>query len=351
MKLPNSLRLFLNREAQKLMPLVGSALRFRWTRPVRAFIRKHLTPQSRAIQIAVTYKCQSRCKHCGVGKYRQKGRKELTTGELKSLLDQMREMDFGVAYFFGGDPLIREDLEDLIKYAHDLGMYTRLDTNGLALTKEKVASLKAAGLDRIGVSLDSADPAVHDKNRGVKGIFEKAWNGLKEAKAAGIYTYISTYACHETLDDGSLADLVEMGRQNGVRSRILSPIMAGRWQQLDMRLDSGEEEKLLDLLGPDRGYWENDDCVHGRHQFICAATIGKNNYVSAYGDVQPCCYIPFSFGNIRKEPLKVIMKRMWAHPMLRDFAYVSGCPMNEEEFRRRYIDRLVPGENLPKELY
>jgi len=341
----------MNMQAQRLMPVASEIFRHESLRPMHVYIRKHLTPQSRAIQIAITYRCQSRCSHCGVGRYREKGREELSTVELKDLLNQMKAMGFGVAYFFGGDPLLRADLEDLIAHARGLGLYTRLDTNGLLLSKERIQSLKKAGLDRMGVSLDSADPEIHEKNRGIPGLFSKAWNGLEEATRAGIFTYISTYAARETLSDGSLGRLVEMGRKLGIRSRILSPIMAGRWQDRDYRLNSGEEEDLLALLGPDRGYWENDDCVHGKHQFICAAVINKNNYVSPYGDVQPCCYIPFSFGNIRKEPLEIIMKRMWSHPLLRDFQKVQGCPMNDSEFRRRYIDTLRADEQLPRKVY
>ena len=67
-------------------------------------------------------------------------------------------------------------------------------------------------------------------------------------------------------------------------------------------------------------------------------------YITAYGDVTPCCYVPVSFGNLRKEPLASVIKRMWSHDIY-ELAPETDCLMNGKAFRDRYIEqmRTAPG--------
>ena len=73
-------------------------------------------------------------------------------------------------------------------------------------------------------------------------------------------------------------------------------------------------------------------------------------YVSPYGDVQPCCFMPLSFGNIREEPLKTILERMWKHPMYSESSIFKECPMLSDEFRKKYIDTIPSDMKLPFEM-
>ena len=70
-------------------------------------------------------------------------------------------------------------------------------------------------------------------------------------------------------------------------------------------------------------------------------------YISPYGEVQPCCFMPLRFGNIREEPLKDILDRMWSHEMF-DMDWVrKECPMLNDEFRKKYIDTIPKDWKLP----
>jgi MoaA/NifB/PqqE/SkfB family radical SAM enzyme len=71
--------------------------------------------------------------------------------------------------FSGGEPPLREDIVELVRHAHDIGLLTRISTNGLLLDRELVSRLKRAGLTPCGVSIDDADPETHDRLRGLLG--------------------------------------------------------------------------------------------------------------------------------------------------------------------------------------
>ena len=68
-------------------------------------------------------------------------------------------------------------------------------------------------------------------------------------------------------------------------------------------------------------------------------------YITAYGDVTPCDFTPLCFGNIRKEPLKVIWRRIREHPAY--YAKNMRCRMQSTWFRKRYIHKIPEGSKLP----
>lgn len=75
--------------------------------------------------------------------------------------------------FSGGEPLVRQDLEQLVAHAHQQGFYTNLITSGIGLTEQRIADLKQAGLDHIQVSFQASDPVVNDALAGSKHALNK----------------------------------------------------------------------------------------------------------------------------------------------------------------------------------
>ena len=136
----------------------------------------------------VSMLCNSRCKFCQRWSVRDTS-KDLTTEEGEQLLRQIKEVGVSVISFSGGEPLLRDDIYHLIRYAKKLGLITSLISNGLLIDSEERASrLCSTGLDRICLSLDGPTPEVHDSMRGVKGGFEKVINAthlLKRNRSNG----------------------------------------------------------------------------------------------------------------------------------------------------------------------
>ena len=111
----------------------------------------------------------------------------MTTPELMRVLDDLAEFKCPVALFSGGEPLLHPDIVELARHAVGLGMRAVISTNGTLITPEMAERLATVGLSYIGTSLDGG-PEIHDRFRGMKGSFDRAIQGLRNARAAGIKT-------------------------------------------------------------------------------------------------------------------------------------------------------------------
>jgi MoaA/NifB/PqqE/SkfB family radical SAM enzyme len=97
-----------------------------------------------------------------------------------------------------------------------------------------------------------------------------------------------------------------------------------------------EDIALLRGLLQDGVWWESDPLVRGSMPFICGAALRKLFYITAYGDVQPCCYLPLRCGNVREEPLEDIIRRTWRSGLRDGLSQSADCPLNHAEFRSRH---------------
>lgn len=125
------------------------------------------------VMLSVTNRCNGRCRYCDIPRRRQD---ELSPAQTQRLLDEMARAGTRRLGLWGGEPLLRDDIGDIIRRAKHHGMYVTLDTNGYLL-EERLADLE--GLDHVIVALDGPEHA-HDANRG-KGTFAKAMRAIEAA--------------------------------------------------------------------------------------------------------------------------------------------------------------------------
>jgi MoaA/NifB/PqqE/SkfB family radical SAM enzyme len=105
---------------------------------------------------------------------------ELTTDELKKIIDDFAAIGTAGIGFTGGEPLIRPDMLDIIRYTKKKGLVTHMSSNGvITANKEICKAVIASGLDAIGFSLDGLDAKTHDKIRGVSGTYDKVIQSIK----------------------------------------------------------------------------------------------------------------------------------------------------------------------------
>ncbi|AUV82306.1 radical SAM/SPASM domain-containing protein [Salinigranum rubrum] len=135
----------------------------------------------------VTKGCNLACKHCYADAEAKRAPGELTTREGKTLLDDLADYGVPVVLFSGGEPLVREDLVDLVAYAADRGIRPVLSTNGTLMTPGRARKLKEAGLAYAGVSVDGL-PDRNDEFRGQEGAFDAAVDGIEACLDAGLKT-------------------------------------------------------------------------------------------------------------------------------------------------------------------
>jgi len=115
------------------------------------------------VSLELTYRCPLKCSWCNNPlDFEDYGSRELTTEEWKQALREVRELGALQLGFTGGEPLLREDLEELVAYADSLGFYTNLITSGIGLTEERLLALKAAGLKHVQLSLQATKGELTD---------------------------------------------------------------------------------------------------------------------------------------------------------------------------------------------
>lgn len=138
------------------------------------------------------WNCNQKCLHCYAADQEYAETKELSTDEWKDVIDICRKNCIPQLTFTGGEPTMRKDLVELVKYSD--WFITRLNTNGVLLTKKLCAELYEASLDSVQVTLYSHDADVHNKLVGAKN-FDKTVEGIKNAVKAGLNVSINTPLC------------------------------------------------------------------------------------------------------------------------------------------------------------
>jgi MoaA/NifB/PqqE/SkfB family radical SAM enzyme len=312
------------------------------------FFREEQGPIS-YLMFGITYDCQLKCRHCCVGHYENEPQRDLTTEEIKGVLDQLAKPM--IVNFFGGEPTLRPDLMGLIRYAKDRALFVFVDTNGLVVTEDYAKQLKDNGLELLYVSIDSPDPRKHDEYRVMEGCFDKAVEAVKNALNVGLKTVVSTYVTKENLANGEFQDVINLAKDLGATGvRYVLPTPAGRWlHNFGVKLSPQEENKVREIA--EFPYVCRDFYFQNQSSSACAGVAGKAYlYISPYGEVQPCCFIPLSFGNIRDESMSTILDRMWKHPMYKHKCMGTECPMLNGSFRKDYIDTIPQGTKLPYRL-
>ena len=110
----------------------------------------------------VTYACPLHCVFCYNPVDYTKHGPELTTQEWIKVLRDARAAGSVQCGFSGGEPLVRDDLEELVAEAHKLGFYTNLLTSGIGFTPERAKALKEAGLDHVQLSFQDSTRELND---------------------------------------------------------------------------------------------------------------------------------------------------------------------------------------------
>ena len=110
----------------------------------------------------LTYRCPLQCPYCSNPVEMAKYKNELTTEDWFRVMQQARKMGATQLGFSGGEPLVRKDLEDLIKEARRLGFYTNLITSGVGMDEARIVDFKEAGLDHIQISFQASDEELNN---------------------------------------------------------------------------------------------------------------------------------------------------------------------------------------------
>ncbi|MFB6117106.1 TIGR04347 family pseudo-SAM/SPASM protein [Halosegnis sp.] len=155
----------------------------------------------------VTRRCNLSCVHCYAAADQEPAAGEFSTAEAKRFLTDLADFGVPVVLFSGGEPLVRDDIAELVAHAADIGLRPVLSTNGTLLTRDRAAQLREAGLAYAGVSVDGL-AETNDAFRGEDGAFDAAVEGIEAALEAGLKTGLRYTVTERTVDD--MEDVVEL---------------------------------------------------------------------------------------------------------------------------------------------
>lgn len=137
-------------------------------------IPKTLPSSIRILAYNITEKCNLKCPHC----FAEDHRKELGTEDCKEVLRQAKAHNCVRVILCGKEPLLRNDIFEILDYIKELGMDVELMTNGILVDQSVLNKLKNAGVTRVQISLDGFEKT-HDSLRGLEGAYDYAINSLQ----------------------------------------------------------------------------------------------------------------------------------------------------------------------------
>ncbi len=271
------------------------------------------TPAPVVVNFAVTARCPCRCWHCS---FADRSRRDaLTLERLRKAIAEVQDLGASVIGITGGEPLLRNDLEDILAGVDNRSM-PLLFTTGYKLTIDRVRRLKRAGLEIPVISLDHYLPEVHDRGRGKEGMHDYALNAIKLFQREGFYVAVSFVPNRAMVEDRTeLFKTIDFLRDLGVNDmRLTSPILSGRLTDRPEDLLTPENVKTIfevqKMCTNTPGYpgvFAND-FFESKQYYGCGA--GYNYmFIDSRGNVSPCDFTMLTFGNILEEPIREIWKK------------------------------------------
>lgn len=227
-----------------------------------------------------SWHCNQKCVHCYAAGQTLAEEKELDTAEWKRIIDKCREAGIPQITFTGGEPTMREDLTELIDYSK--WFVTRLNTNGIKLTRDYCRELKKASLDSMQITFYSCDEEIHNKLVGANQ-YENTVQGIENAIEEGLNISINTPLC--TLNRDYVKTL-EFLKEKGVRyvtcSGLITTGNATEAESMSLQL-SGEQ--IQEILKEAVGY------CHRNGMEISFTSPGwiSEEFFKEYGLMTPNC--------------------------------------------------------------
>ncbi len=298
----------------------------------------------RSIDFAPTYACNMNCEHCFAGPMRDDKKERLTPADYGKIADEAKRLGAIHFAFQGGEPLLLDDLEEMIRAIGPADSFVSITTNALLLTEERLLRLKKAGLDMITVSLDSGRPEEHDAFRKTPGAFEKALAAVKTARKLGLIVTVNTVVTRENLAGGGFAEIVNLCARFQVKLNILFPAIAGKWRgRKDLILTEREKEEVRKIAG-DHTFVRRD--LDANYVTYGCGAVKEMLYISPYGEVMPCSFIHVLLGKIGQDSLKSCIERGLRVPYFS--AYYPVCPpMEDIGFIDTCLEKIAEAESLP----
>ena len=308
------------------------------------------TPLARLIAWEVTSACNLACKHCRAEAQLAPSDDELNHDEALRLIDSFPQVGSPIIIFTGGDPMMRQDIFELAKYATDKGLRCVMSPNGTLINHDSALKIKESGIMRCSISIDGPSAEYHDSFRGVHGAFDASMRGIEHLKSVGMEFQINTTVTRDNLHYfKQIFDLCEHLGASAWHIFLLVPTGRGK-EIMDQVISAEEYENVL--------HWFYDfrktttmhlkaTCAPHYYRImrqrakidglsVNPQTFGMDAltrgclggtgfcFISHSGQVQPCGYLNLKCGNIREQPFPEIWKNSTFFKQFRNKSEYKG---------------------------
>src|SRR5579862_2865073 len=256
-----------------------------------------------SVQLDITYRCNERCVHCYLD---HDDHGEMTTAEIKGVLDQLADAGVFFLTLSGGEVLMRRDFFEIVEYARGLLFNVKIKTNAVMIHAAEAQRIRELGVEQVQLSVYSHRPEIHDAITKLPGSFKRTVDSIKFLKSQGLKVALSNVLM--TVNQQDERGTRALARQLGVSYTLdptVTPKIDGDTSILNLRVDAENLDELFaddELVGGSDEYCRppapvDEDVMEG---YSCSA--GHSScYISPYGDVFPCVQFPLPTGNVRRQ--------------------------------------------------
>jgi radical SAM protein with 4Fe4S-binding SPASM domain len=283
----------------------------------------------------VTTRCNLDCIHCYASSV-DSAQAELSTAEGKQLLEQIAMLEeIRMIVITGGEPLIREDIFELVEYAGRLGFHIVFSTNGTLLSPDMAKDLARLGVANFSISLDGYSRECHESIRRKSGCFQSAIDGINAAAQTGVCLQVNFTAMRQNLAE--LPGLIDFAESLKADIIMVFQAIPPRTESENLELDAEEQIHLIKTIAEKQKktralimpvcspeYWpwlvEHKQVSLARsiqRKTLSGCGAGRGfSYVRFDGEVWPCNFIPLSAGNVRRTSFTDIWRNS---PVLQEY--------------------------------
>ena len=305
-----------------------------------------------SMQWELTNRCNLNCVHC----YNDKGPTgEVSTGEIKGIMDQLADAGCMFITFTGGEPLIRHDFFEIASYARSKGFGIRIFSNGTLIDREAAVSIRDLHPISVEITLYGAGPDTYRKVTGDSSGYDKVSGAVDELLSLGV-----TMVAKGMLVKENYSERKEMHRWAEKRGLELNeyhfvlPRPNGSLEPLEHQIsDENLRELAREKLNRNGEPEDPPDRVETLEQRVCGVGEGLA-FISFDGMLYPCYAIRKELGNILMEPFKDMWERSsllerLGHLRYKDIPICSDCSLlsycnpcislfyENEDYRTRHL--------------
>jgi AdoMet-dependent heme synthase len=285
-----------------------------------------------SVQLDLTYRCNERCIHCYLD---HDDHGEMTTAEIRGLLDQLAEAGVFFLTLSGGEVFMRRDFLDIVEYARSLMFCVKIKTNAFMIREKEAKRLRDLMVQDVQVSIYSHRPEVHDAITLLPGSLKRTIEGIRQLRAQGVNVVVANVLMMQNLSDS--AQVKELAGELGAGFTIdptITPGMDGDRSTLRLGIGMPELHEVFrdsDLVGDVDQFCAPPPAVNQEVMRELPCSAGHTAcYISPYGELFPCVQFPLPSGNVRSQKFIDI----WRHSAqlnevrtitLADLPVCSGC--------------------------